>query len=237
MTDSALGRLLGVLIAPVKTFESIAARPTWAAPLLVLVALTAFVSYQISQRMDFEQVVRQQAERAEQRGNAMSPEQMDRMIEMYKKVQPFFAVLQMVVAPVIYLAMALVFWLAFRFVGGANNFLVSFSVVLHALMPAAVAALIAIPLLQSHGTLTAEEVERGSLLVSNLAVLAPARTGPVALALLGSIDVFSLWTLALLAIGFRAAAKTSKAMTGAVTAVLWLLYVAGKVGFVALFRR
>ena len=36
MEDSSFGRLLGVFVAPGKTFRSLAARPTWALPLLVL---------------------------------------------------------------------------------------------------------------------------------------------------------------------------------------------------------
>src|SRR5947209_6238443 len=39
LEDSSLGRLIGVLVSPVKTFQSIAARPTWVAALLVLVVL------------------------------------------------------------------------------------------------------------------------------------------------------------------------------------------------------
>jgi hypothetical protein len=41
--DSGFGRLIGVLVSPGKTFESIARRPTWLVPLLVLVAVGAGV--------------------------------------------------------------------------------------------------------------------------------------------------------------------------------------------------
>ena len=41
LEDSSAGRLIGVLVSPVKTFQSIAARPTWAVALIVLALLGA----------------------------------------------------------------------------------------------------------------------------------------------------------------------------------------------------
>ena len=41
MKDSGWGRLLGVLVAPGETFRSIAERPTWLPPLLLLALLGA----------------------------------------------------------------------------------------------------------------------------------------------------------------------------------------------------
>jgi hypothetical protein len=53
--------------------------------------------------------------------------------------------------------------------------------------------------------------------------------------LLGSLNFFTLWTLVLLAIGYRIVARVSIAVSAGTVFTLWLLYVAGKAGFAALF--
>ena len=40
MEDSSFGRLIGVLVSPGKTFRSIAERPAWLVPFLVLMVLS-----------------------------------------------------------------------------------------------------------------------------------------------------------------------------------------------------
>ena len=63
---------------------------------------------------------------------------------------------------------------------------------------------------------------------------APESAGKMLVALLGSIDLFSLWSIALLAIGYRVVGKVSKTAALGVVAVLWAVVVAGKVGLAAL---
>ena len=65
-------------------------------------------------------------------------------------------------------------------------------------------------------------------------ILAPDGTSPVLLTLLGKIDFFSLWTLALLYIGYRYGARVSPKTSAAVVIGLWLVYVGITVGWVAL---
>jgi len=73
--------------------------------------------------------------------------------------------------------------------------------------------------------------------VSNLGVLVSQKDHPAIASLLNSIDVFSFWTIFLLAVGFSAASEgrldRKKAMTGVIA--LWVIYVLIKVGWKALF--
>src|SRR4029453_15340994 len=59
MENSGFGRLIGVLVSPGKTFQSIAERPTWALPLVVLLFLSAVIGYVTAQRTDYRDVVTQ----------------------------------------------------------------------------------------------------------------------------------------------------------------------------------
>ena len=58
MKDSSWGRLVGVLVAPGETFRSIAERPTWLPPLLVLTLLGGAVGLVLQMRTDPEEMVR-----------------------------------------------------------------------------------------------------------------------------------------------------------------------------------
>ncbi len=54
-----------------------------------------------------------------------------------------------------------------------------------------------------------KEAQEGSILASNLGAFAPESHGPAVRALLSSVDFFSLWTVCLMIIGYRLAAKVS----------------------------
>jgi hypothetical protein len=47
---------------------------------------------------------------------------------------------------------------------------------------------------------------------------------PLLFALLGSIDIFTIWTLALFAIGFSYAAKFSKSKSAAIVITVWAIW-------------
>jgi len=232
-TDAGAGRMLGALVAPEDTFRSIAARPTWLAPLLVTVVLVTVVTGMVSARLDMAQVIRHQFEAA---GSQPSLEQIDQRIEMMKKLQPYLALFQgLVVTPAIYLLCALLFWVGFKLLGSDMSYKASFATCLYGLLPLGlVQALLAIPVIWSRASFTQDEARSGSFLASNLAAWAPDGIGPVARTLLGSVDLFSIWAIVLLVIGYRIVAGVSRAAAAGVVLGVWLLGVALKVALVAI---
>jgi hypothetical protein len=74
----------------------------------------------------------------------------------------------------------------------------------------------------------------GDLLRSNLGFLV-GRDEKVLHSLLGSIDLFSFWSLALFVIGYSAAAKIRKGQAAGVIVTLWVVFVLGKAGLAAIF--
>ena len=233
LTDSSAGRVLGVLVAPGDTFRSIAARPTWLAPLLVTVVLVTVLAGMISARIDMAQAIRHQLEAT---GSQPSLEQVDQRVEMMKKLQPYLALFQgLVVTPAIYLLCALLFWVAFKLLGSDMSYKASFATSLYGLLPLGlVQALLAIPVIWNRASFTPEEARSGSFLASNLAAWAPEGVGAVARTLLGSVDLFSIWTIVLLVIGYRIVAGVSRAAATGVVLGIWLLGVALKVALVAI---
>lgn len=232
MYESGFGRLIGALVAPVKTFQSIAERPTFGAAMLLLVAVLSSVSYMAAQKTDFSDVMRGQLAAS---GREVPEEMLDRQVAMMQKNGGLFAILGSAFIAIGAVVIAALFLLTFKLLGSEGlDFPTSLSVTLHSLLPLAVATLLSIPVILSKTTIGYADIKRGGYLASSLAFLAPEGTSPVVQALLGKLDFFSLWTLALLYIGYRFAARVSPRKAAGVVIGLWLLYIGITVGWVAL---
>jgi hypothetical protein len=235
MENSGFGRLIGVLVSPGKTFQSIAERPTWAAPLVVLILLSAVVGYMTAQRTDYRDVITQSVR---EKGRDVSEAQLEPQIEMMEKAGPYISAGGAPVAVVlITLIVALLYWVGFKLLGGDFSFKSSFSVTLYASMPAVVSLLLSIPVILSKESIGYADMKRsggGSFLQSNLSFLAPEDAPGWLAALYASVDFFSLWSLVLTVIGFRAVTRLSMKAVTITAVVIWLLLVGVRVGLASL---
>lgn len=231
MESSSWGRLIGVLVSPVKTFASIAQKPTWVVALIVLVAAQLLVAAAVTPKVDVARDVR---ERIEASGQELSEEQIQQQVEMGEQFRWAGLAFSLVFGPAMYFLLGLIFWLLLRFVGDSDfSYGASMAATTHAFMPGVVGGLLMLPVILGRDTLTWTEM--GSLLASNLGAFAPDDTSAAVKSLLSSVDVFSLWTIALLVIGYAAVARTKRSTVAWVVVGLWVLYVLGKTGFTALF--
>ncbi len=233
MHDSAVGRLLGVLVAPGRTFRSIAARPTWVAPLLAIVLVNLCVGLVAAPRIDYEDIFRQQVARS---GREVPQEVMDKQVAMMTKNRTLLSVLQSIVAPLGVCLLTLGPWVAFRLLGSELTYLQALSVMLYSFMAQILAALLSLPVLLSRSTLGYADIRTGSFLKSNLAsLIGSEETNHALYALFISLDLFSLWMLILLILGYREVARVSTAKAVTTMIVLWALVVGCKMGWAAVF--
>ncbi len=224
----ALESIWGVLLAPEKTFRALAVRPRWLPALLVLLLSAFAVSIILTPKMDMKQVI---VDALEKQGRELTPTQLETQVSLMKKVGMGA---QLVLQPAFYLLAATVFLVLLRLLGSDIDFRRSFSVTVHGMLPLVIGALLMLPVVLSRTSVSVEEVQGSLLLKSNLAALAPASVGKVGLALLSSIDAFSIWSVFLLAIGYRVVGKvSSKAAWGAVLA-LWAIAIAFKLTMAAI---
>lgn len=232
MDDSSIARIVGALFSPVRTFEAIGQRPTWLLALVLLVGIGVLGGYLAADKLDWEGVARQQIE---QSGRQLSEDQIERQIDLIESVGPKgMLVGPLVGAPVVYLLIALLFWVLLKLLGADFSFKASFATALHGLMPTAVSGLLSMPVVLSRDELSSEVTRTGGVLKSNLAAFAPEEAGGAILALLSSIDLFSIWSLTLLTIGYAVVARVSRGKAAAAVVGLWAVYVALKVGMAAI---
>lgn len=230
--DSSVSRLTGVLMAPVETFQRIAARPSWLLPLIVTIVAGLGVTALMMPKLDLETMLREQLAEA---GSSASAEQIDSQVETMTKVARVTAwVGPFVLTPAAFLFLALVFWGTASIVGGQLRYKQSLAVVAHSWMPQVIASLLSIPVILSSESIDPEQAQGGHLLASHLGFLADRDVSPVLHGLLSSFDVFSLWSLVLLGVGLAAAGKLSRGAAAVAVLLPWLVWVVGKAGFAAL---
>jgi hypothetical protein len=232
---SPVGRVFGVFFSPKPTFEDIVRKPSWVLPFVLLTLFSIGVTFAINQRINWRQFMTQQIEKSPRSAN-MSAEQKEQQIEGGAKFTPIFTWAVGVCGPIIFmLVVALVMWGAYNLLGGANtDFSTSFAITSHAALTGLVSSLLFILILylKPYGTVDLENP-----VATNLAAFLPDDSAKWLVALLKSIDIFTFWTLILLAIGFAATnpkkLKGSKAFTIAFS--VWAVYVVLRVGSAWIF--
>ena len=86
-----------------------------------------------------------------------------------------------------------------------------------------VLSLLTIPVALGRDELTMQEVQGGSLVPSSLAFFAPEEASRRMVALLSSFDLFSLWVIVLMIVGYHVAARVSKAAAAGVVIAILLI--------------
>lgn len=199
---SAAERIWKVVISPTEVFRAIAARPTWGLVLVVSLIVSLGVLFPQLQKVDFVEGMRQQLAA---QGKEM-PSGAEKYAEISKYAYPGIATVFLLVLPLIVGA----YFLVLNLLGGRLRFAASYSVVLHSYVPYLLQGLLTLPVVLSRQSLNLEEIQSG-LLKSSLAAFAPEDAGPRLLVLLSSFDLFTIWCLALMILGFSVAARVSKA--------------------------
>jgi hypothetical protein len=126
-------------------------------------------------------------------------------------------------------------WGAYNLLGGANtNFATAFAITSYAFMTGLISSLLFILILylKPFGTVDLENP-----VAANLAAVLPEDSAKWLVALAKSIDLFTIWTLILLAIGF--AATNPKKLRGgkafSIAFSVWIAYVVVRTGWAFIF--
>lgn len=228
---SSWNRLWGALTAPSETFAGLAARPTWAVGLVVLLVVGLVFGWLAMGKVTPEEFLRS----IEAQGRPAPPAMQDdpeRFLASMRWIQVGAGTL---FAALFYLATAGVFVVLFRLLGSDLSFRQSLATTVHGLLPLGVAAVAGIAVVLGRDAISLDELQAGGLVASNLGFLAGDEASPVTRALLTSVDLFSLWSVWLLSLGFRLVARVSGGAAWTVVGVLWTVGIGLKAGLASLF--
>jgi len=232
---SAMARMTGVLFSPKKTFADIARKPSWVVPVVLLTLFGIAASVAINQRVNWREYISQQMEKTPQAAQ-MSPEQKAQRVEAGAKFAPIATyVFGIPAAFVVVLIVALVMMGAYNLLGGAGaNYGTSLGIVAHAFVPSIVSSVIFLLVLylKARGTIDLENP-----VATNVGAFLPEGSATWLVSLFKSIDIFSIWILVLVSIGF--ASVNPKKLKGSkpyiIACSVWGIFVVLRVGWALIF--
>lgn len=232
-TDNSFSRIFGVLFAPKHTYESIVRRPTWIVPVIVGCILFVAVVAVFTQRGGWPSFFEKQ-NATNSRMQRMSAEDRERTMNAQIKVAPTFGYLEgVIIPPIAALLVAAVLMLVFNLSGATKvDFKTSLAIVSYAWVPWLIHGVLSILILFLKDP---SAVDLQNIVASNPGVFFSDDASKWLVSLVSSIDIFALWTLALLAIGYSATNPRKLSLGKALVLVVipWIFFIAIKVGLTA----
>ena len=238
-SGNSISRIFGALFSPKPTFASIARRPTWILPMLVITLISIGGGIVAGHRLDWRTVVEQQIQKrpaAQRRIEQLPPEQREQMLAQQAKIIPITVYVASVAGPaILMLVIGAVFLGVFNLLNGVTmKFSTSLSIVAHAWMPQVINSLLAIVILCLKDPTT---IDVQNIVASNLAVFLPDGAATWMSTLLGALDLFSVWVMLLMALGYQAVNPRKLTFGKALGTIVgvWLILVLVRVGLAAAF--
>jgi hypothetical protein len=231
---SQIERVVNTFIEPSKTFSDIKRNRSWWLPFLILVVLGYGFCFAAVQHVGWESlttnVLRSQPKNAE-RLDKSTPAEQAQMLSVTKGIMEGFMVGSPAVVLILNALIALLLWGGFAFVlGGTTTYGEMFAVAIFAALPNTLNSLVSIV------TAFVSDPQTYNLNVpspASLAYFLDASAAPWLMSLAKSLDIFSLWGLALAGFGGAIVSRVKPLRGIMLVFGVWLLYVIVKVGIAA----
>lgn len=215
---SPVARIIGVFFSPGATFRDIAASPSWAVPMILMIVVWFGLCATLVKRVDWYDFNKQQIEK-----NKFVASRLENMTEEQKaaiyeqgvgRAKTTQYVRGVIGWPLLILFSAAINFGAFKLIAGVRtNFGTAFATTTFAYLPVSFRELLAIPVTFLKDP---QSIDPENFLASNLAAFLGDNAPLWQIISLRSLDVFTIWGLILIAIGFSAAdskkAPLSKAL-------------------------
>jgi Yip1-like protein len=219
-----LQRLAGIVVSPGKTFEDIHQRPTWILPVALLLLfnlLGDFVVYRVLiTDANFEQIGRTKVQwDASMAGSQKPPSNIERQIDTLRRERKYWYVLPLIAVPISVLAVSIFFYIVLRLARAGATFPKVLVVVCWAfVIYRCIGGVFTMTALLVRGPADFFPGPAEAWSPTSLAQVIPrSSVSPSVYSALSKLDIFLVWWLAVLTIGFS---KISKNLTIAKSAVL-----------------
>ena len=225
-------RIVGVLFSPGETFADIARRPDILWPLLLLLVIGYATTFMLVPRMDMDAALAEQAAQMKKQNPNMTDDDIERIGRIGKASMKVMQFIGPLIGVIMYLVIALVLWGAARMMGGQGEYKQALSATLYAWVPLVLFSIILTIVAVARGSI--DPTEMAVAVKSNPAFLVDMKEHPVLFSLLSNFDIFTIWTIVLLAFGFSAVTRLSKAKMATIIVVLYAIVILAKLGFAAM---
>jgi len=202
-----ISRIFGVFFSPRKTFEDIVRKPSWIVAMILMIVIWFGLGATLVKRADWLDYTKQQIEKNKFAASQIEnlPEaQKDRAYEQGAERSKISQYARGIIGwPLLILFSAAINFGAFKLIGGVRtNFGTAFAITVFAHLPMSLRELLAIPVTFLKDP---QSIDPQNFLASNPAAFLGDNAPVWQLILFGSLDVFAIWAIVLMAIGFSAA--------------------------------
>ncbi len=220
-------RLIKIFTDPVAVFQDLRNHPTWILPLILIILMTVvFTVATKDQMLEYRKQMIYDSTK-------MTEEMKDRAIEQIENMSPSAYYIQSVVGSVIGIALiysitaGVLLLVGNFFLGGHASFKQIFSLYLWTNMVSLIEMPVKMILILQKNT--------AEVYTSLALLLDPAQSKTFLFQLLNAIDIFAIWKVILLAIGFSIVYRFSAKKSYITIVSLYIIYVLISIGFGRLF--
>jgi Yip1 domain len=218
-------RIIDTFIAPSKTFTDLRRSASWWAPWLLISLCSLVFIYAIARQVTFEQISKNQishSKRADQ-FDKLPADQQEKQLQISSKIIQGFGYGSPLLILFFSLISTVVLWATFKVAAGAETtFGQAFAITIYAGLPGVIGAILGSIAL--FAGVNPEGFDINNPVGTNLAYyLDPDTTGKFIRGMASSLDVITIWTLILTAIGYACTSNKVKRSTALMIVIGWYL--------------
>lgn len=230
-------RLVDVFIAPSKTFTDLRRSASWGAPFLITAIVSLLFVYTVDQKVGFRKVAENQIQsqpKQADRFERMPADQRENAMQTQVKFTKIFSYCFFVFIPIWYAIVAAVLLATLKFGLSAEvKFKTLFALTMYSGLAGLVKSLLAI--LSLVAGVSSDGFTFQNPVATNPGYFIDRADHPVLASFLTSFDIFTIWTLALTAVGITCICKVKGGTAFAVVFGWFAVIVLVGVGFAAIF--
>jgi hypothetical protein len=235
-------RIINTFIAPSKTFSDLQRKARWWVPWLLISVFSLAFIYTVDRQIGYEQVsaneIAKSSKRTEQL-DKLPPDQKAKQLQISATITRIFSYGSPAVILLIYVIIAAVLLATFNLALGASvRFAVALAIVIYASLPAVLGALlgtVSIAAGASSGSLDKEAFNIQNPVATNPAYFMNPTGNHFAYSMASMLDVFVIWTIILMGIGFACNSKVKRGSAMGVVAGWYVFYKLLGAGIATLF--
>ena len=230
-------RIVNTFIAPQKTFQDLRRNSSWWAPWILISICALLFVYTVQIRVSFDQVVRNEivkSPRSQARMERVPEDQRADRLRSGAKITEVVMYASPVTGLIAFVIIAGILLVSFNFGAGASiPFKTSLAVVTYSNLPTVIYVLLGV--LSLLAGVNPEGFNVKNPVASNPAYFMDPTANHFLYGMASALDVFVLWTIVLMALGYSAVSKLKRSTTFGVIIAWYLVYKLVGSGLAALF--
>lgn len=222
-------RLINTFVAPSKTFTDIRRNASWWVPWLLMAVLSVAFMYVVGQKIGYENLARQTImnSKASDQFESLPVDQQNQRIEVTAKIMKYAGYASPVTILLMTVIIAAILMAMFNFGAGAEvPFKQSMAVVLYSWLPTLLSSVLAVVsiVVGSANDSFKEGFNIQNPVATNPAYFMDPTKNKFVYGMASSLDVFVIWIIILMGIGFSSVSKVKKGTAMAMIAGAYLVF-------------